>query len=125
MKNTTTSTPPVDQQRLCSALGHLLQAVEALEDAARNPSPDPNSPPLLKCRQELRAATEHLKHGWWQCQCCKVLREPNWFTYRVRGHQKEPWIEPACAMCAREMFSEGPFPPPNDQVELPAPEKKL
>lgn len=71
---------------------------------------------VLALEAELSEIKRSLKVGWWECQCCKVLREPDWFTYRVRGHQKEPWIEPACALCAREMFSEGPFPPPNDPI---------
>lgn len=62
---------------------------------------------------ELTTIKTTMKIGWWECRCCQVMRAPEWFTYRVRGHQKDPWIEPACAMCARDMFSEGPFPPPS------------
>ncbi len=70
---------------------------------------------VLEIEGELAKIKAHFKIGFWECQCCKELRPPDWFIYRVRRDQKTPWIEPACAMCARKMFSEGPFPPPNSQ----------
>lgn len=48
----------------------------------------------------------------WKCQVCQVLVPANWFTYRARAKKSDKWTEPACALCARQMFSEGPFPPP-------------
>ena len=90
----TDSTPPQASTANAVASSDLVRRVMALES-------------------EIAEIRKSLELGWWSCRCCKVHRPPNWFTYRVRGHQKEPWIEPACAMCARVMFSEGPFPPPN------------
>lgn len=63
----------------------------------------------VKMDREIERLT--LRNGW-KCKVCQKIRPSDWFAYRVRSEITDPWIEPACGLCSREMFSIGPFSPP-------------
>ena len=72
---------------------------------------------IKRVRQELDTLEEMIRkkeEAGWECRCCKTLRPPDWFTYRVKRTEQDEWIEPACAICAREMIAQGPFKPFRD-----------